>query len=203
MSVNEEIKLHVPLEINNIVLLDDAVHVEDEDEENIQQQQQAQHKQQSANQEQNEQPHQEQSATEEQHPVDQHLLGINDDYSEQEHQQQAPPWSAARIACEIFFAPCTLATCIVAGPFMFPDLFQNEYERDACDKLCCPLKLVMYPLFCCCIAFPTMGLADPNIDYFSSCNMFLIYRCPAFVYCCICCPKFPMDMRFMKNNGGK
>lgn len=124
-------------------------------------------------------------------------------YQQQQQQQQEEgprPWSAARIACEALFLPCTIATFIVTAPFMLPDsIGKDEYEREACNKLCCLCQVVMYLPFCCCISLPVMGLASPTIDYYSTLNMFVVSRCPACMYCCICCPNIPMDLEFMNN----
>jgi hypothetical protein len=118
----------------------------------------------------------------------------------QQQEERPQPWSAARIACEALFLPCTFTTFILAAPFMLPDsIAQDEYQRDACNKLCCPCQTVMYLPFCCCLSLPVMSLASPTLDYYTTLNMFVVSRCPACIYCCYFCPDIPMDLQFMKD----
>ena len=57
-------------------------------------------------------------------------------------------------------------------------------------------------MFCCCVVLLVMGLSDPmsdpNIDYYSSVNMYWVHECPALMYCGCSCIEIPMDLSFMK-----
>jgi hypothetical protein len=138
------------------------------------------------------------------------LLGVSKHNQQPQQQQQDQcldeipenKYKFARMMCNFVFLPCTISNFIISAPYMLPTvLFPDDpYAQDACGKLCCPLKTAFFPIFGCCIVYPTMGLASPMIDDYSSLNMFCLARCPAFIWIgCLFC-HIPMDLKFMKNN---
>ncbi len=182
MLTEESPNLHVPLQSSTSIVTEDAIHLDYLPEQKLSETQNIDEIQQ----------------------VHSNVVEKQDQQGHQQQQQEQPEerrrhWTAACIACEIFFSPCTLTQFIVTGPFMLPDLLcSGEFEKEACSKLVFPFQCVLYPLFCCCYAFPVMGLDDPNIDYFGSCKWYFIYRCPALMFCSFCWPDIPMNLEFMR-----
>ena len=117
-----------------------------------------------------------------------------------EHQQSRN--RCARTCCTVLTLPCTSLTCLISAPYLASQYLYpaDSYAQEACGKLLCPCKCVMYPLFCCCVAVPTMAFDSPDMDPYSSLNMFCVSRCPGLLWIGCTYLHVPMDLRFMKED---